>query len=289
MEERTKTSIKAIKVALAGNIVLALLKVSLGIIAKSIALISDGLDTTVDIVKTFVVYKGTKIASVPADINHPYGHGRAETVSSSIIGMSVVFAGVLVMIQSITNFGKTNAVDAIMFIGASISIIGKIFLSWYMAVIGKRVSNEAILANARDYLGDVFSSFAVVIGALLIRITGKVYFDNVASIAVAIIIIYMGFEILRPAVKEVMEEQDSPELIEKVEKIVSLCTKAENPHQIRIRKLGPYYIVDMHIEFPEDMSVKEAHKVVSNLENKIKEKVKEISEVIIHIEPLGNG
>lgn len=289
MEERTKTSVKAIKVALAGNVVLALLKVSLGIIAKSIALISDGLDTSVDIVKTFIVYKGTKIASVPADIDHPYGHGRAETVSSSIIGVSVVFAGALVMMQSITNFGKTNAVDTLMFIGASISIIGKIVLSWYMAVVGKRVLNEAILANAKDYLGDVFSSFAVVIGALLIRMTGKVYFDSVASIAVAIIIIYMGFGILRPAVKEVMEEQDSPELIEKVEEIVSSCTKAENPHHIRIRRLGSYYIVDMHIEFPKNMSVKEAHEVVSNLENNIKQEVKEISEVIIHIEPLGNG
>lgn len=289
MEERTKTSVKAIKVALAGNVVLALLKVSIGIIAESFALISDGLDSLVDIVKAFVVYKGTKIASVPVDIDHPYGHGRAETVSSGIIGMSVVFTGALVMTQSIINFGKTNAVDTLMFIGASISIIGKIVLSRYMAVIGKRVLNAAILANAKDYLGDVLSSFAVVIGAILIRMTGKVYFDSVASIAVATIIIYMGIGILKPAVKEVMEEQDSPELIEKVEEIVSLCKKAENPHHIRIRRLGSYYIVDMHIEFPKDMSVKEAHEVVSNLENKIKQEVKEISEVIIHIEPLGNG
>lgn len=287
MEDRLRIGTNALRVAISGNIFLALIKVSLGIIGHSIALISDGVDTTIDIAKNAIAFRGTKIAAQPADKLHPYGHGRAETITSSIIGISVLFAGIVVLVQSIQNFGKTNAQDMLMFIGAIVSITGKILLSVYMIKIGKSISNSAIIANAKDYLGDVLSSMAVLIGALLIRITGKVYYDSIASMIVSIVIMYMGYEILKPSVREMMEEQDNPDIIKKVEDIVSKCAKADNPHKIRTSRLGSYYIVDMHIEFPENMSVKEAHEVVDELERKIKEGVQEVHEVIIHIEPKG--
>lgn len=289
MDDRTNNSIKAVKVSIAGNVFLALLKLTLGIFAHSIALISDGLDTAVDIVKVFVVFRGINIAAKPADNLHPYGHGRAETIASSIIGVSVIFAGLLIIIQSIQSFGKTNAMDTLMFIGAGASIAGKVFLSKYMMTVGKKLSNQAITANAKDYLGDVFSSTAVVISALLIRLTGRKYFDSIASIVVALIIIYMGYKIIEGGAKEMMEEQDNPEIMEKVENIVNECTNAKNPHLIRMRRLGSYYIVDMHIEFPENMSVKESHNIVNSLEHRIREQLPEVQEVVIHIEPIGNG
>lgn len=289
MDDRTNNSIKAVKVGIAGNVFLALFKLTLGIFAHSIALISDGFDTAVDIVKVFVVFRGINIAAKPADNLHPYGHGRAETIASSIIGVSVIFAGLLIIIQSIQSFGKTNALDTLMFIGAGASIAGKMFLSNYMMTVGKKLSNQAITANAKDYLGDVFSSTAVVIGALLIRLTGKRYFDSIASIVVALIIIYMGYKIIEGGAKEMMEEQDNPEIMEKVENIVNECTNAKNPHLIRMRRLGSYYIVDMHIEFPENMSVKESHDIVNSLEHRIREQLPEVQEVVIHIEPIGNG
>jgi len=288
MDDRTNNSVKAVKVSIVGNVFLALLKLTLGIFAHSIALISDGLDTAVDIVKVFVVFRGINIAAKPADNLHPYGHGRAETIASSIIGVSVIFAGLLIIIQSIQSFGKTNAVDTLMFIGAGASIAGKVFLSKYMMTVGKKLSNQAITANAKDYLGDVFSSTAVVIGALLIRLTGRKYFDSIASIVVALIIIYMGYKIIEGGAKEMMEEQDNPEIVEKVENIVNECTNAKNPHLIRMRRLGSYYIVDMHIEFPENMSVKESHNIVNLLEHRIREQLPEVQEVVIHIEPIGN-
>lgn len=289
MDDRTNNSIKAVKVSIAGNVFLALFKLTLGIFAHSIALISDGLDTAVDIVKVFVVFRGINIAAKPADNLHPYGHGRAETIASSIIGVSVIFAGLLIIIQSIQSFGKTNALDTLMFIGAGASIAGKVFLSKYMMTVGKKLSNQAITANAKDYLGDVFSSTAVVIGALLIRLTGRKYFDSIASIVVALIIIYMGYKIIEGGAKEMMEEQDNPEIMEKVENIVNECTNAKNPHLIRMRRLGSYYIVDMHIEFPENMSVKESHDIVNSLEHRIREQLPEVQEVVVHIEPIGNG
>ncbi len=288
MEERTIKSLKAVKVGIAGNIMLAIFKVVLGILAHSIALISDGVDTAIDVVKSFIVYRGIKIAGEPPDSSHPYGHGRAETIASNIIGISVIFAGILIIIQSIATFGKTNALETLMLIGAGTSIIGKIILSTYMSQVGKKFSNQALLADAKDYLGDVFASSAVVVGALLIMFTGKTFFDGIASIMVALIIMYMGYKVLQPGLQEIMEEQDNPEIVEKIEQIVNEFPKAINPHLIRMSKLGSYYIVDMHLEFPGSMSIEESHRIVNMIEKEIKSKIPEVQDITIHVEPFGN-
>ncbi|MFU2158343.1 MAG: cation diffusion facilitator family transporter [Caldisericum sp.] len=284
MDERTHSGLTAVKIAMAVNTFLAILKVLLGVIANSIALIGDGLDTTVDVVKNIIVYKGTQIASRPPDFDHPYGHGRAETISSSIIGISVVLAGAFVMYEAIARFGKTEALDILMMIGATISIVGKIFLSAYMNIVGKRISNQALIANAKDYFGDILSSISVLLGGILIRFTGKSYFDSIASFFVAIIIIYMGYDILKPVISEIMEETDES-IADEVQKIISSFDSVCNPHQIRVRKFGSYYVIDLHLEFPKDMSVGDAHSIATEIEETIKKNIKNISEVIIHIEP----
>ena len=288
MEERTRIGLNAVRIAMAVNIFLAILKVLLGIFANSIALIGDGLDTTVDVVKNMIVYKGTEIAARPPDSEHPYGHGRAETISSSIIGVSVALAGAFVMYEAIARFGKTEAQDLLMMIGASVSILGKIFLSAYMSIVGKKTSNQALIANAKDYFGDILSSISVLLGGILIRVTNKSYFDSIASIFVALIIIYMGYDILKPAVSEIMEATDE-NVAREVEKIINDFDNICNPHQIRVRKLGSYYVVDLHLEFPQDMSVEDAHKIATEVEKKVKEQLNGVLEVIIHIEPCGEG
>ncbi len=284
MVEREAKSLKAIRIAMLVNTIIALIKVVLGVIGNSISLISDGIDTTIDIIKNIIVYKGTEIANRPPDLGHPYGHGRAETISSSIIGISVVLAGFFIIFEGISKFNKTEAVESLMVIGASISIVGKIFLSSYMSVVGKNTLNEALIANAKDYFGDILASSSVLIGGLLIKLTNKAFFDSIASFVVAGAIIYMGFDILKPAVLEIMETSNE-NIAQKVSEIIKGFDMVCNPHQIRVRKLGSYYIVDLHIELPKDMSVLESHRIATEIENKVKENIDCIYEVVIHIEP----
>lgn len=288
MEERTTNSLRAVKIGIAGNVFLAIFKILLGIVAHSIALISDGIDTAIDVAKSLIVFRGIRIASEPPDISHPYGHGRAETIASNIIGISVIFAGILIIIEAIATFGKTTAVETIMMTGAGISIIGKTILSTYMSRVGKKYSNQALLADAKDYLGDVLASSAVVVGGLLILITGKKFFDGIASIAVAIIIMYMGYKVMQPGMQEIMEEQDNPEIASKIEKIVEKYPEAINPHLIRMSKLGSYYIVDMHLEFRGNMSIDESHDIVNHIEKEIKDTVGKVKDITVHVEPFGH-
>lgn len=288
-EARTLQSLKAIKIGIYGNIVLALLKIALGILGLSISLIADGIDTIADVVKSIFVYRAVKISSRPPSREYPYGYGRAETIITNIVGMSVIFAGILIFIESAGDFHKSQAIGMLMIVGAVISILGKIALSAYMFKIAKKFNNQALLANAKDYLSDVFASVAVLVGGLLVALTRISYFDPLASIVVSGIIGYMGFEIVKSGIPEIMEKNENSKMIEEIYRIVKDTPYTFHPHKIRIRKLGPYYLVDMHVELPGQISLKKAHEITTYIEKKVKEELKDVREIIIHEEPIGNG
>ena len=289
MEIRTEQSLKAVKIGIYGNVVLALFKIAVGVLALSVALIADGVDTVSDVVKSIFVYRAIKMASLPPSSEYPYGYGRAETVVTNMVGMSVVFAAILIFMESIKDFGKSDAIGYLMVIGATVSIVGKVGLSLYMFRVGKSYSNQAVLANAKDYLSDVFSSAAVLIGGVLIRFTNNTNFDPFASIFVSVLIGYMGVEIVKASIPEIMEKKEAPEIIEGIDIVVKETPYAFHPHLVRIRKLGPYYLVDMHVELPGKMSLKKSHEVVTHIEKQIKVHFPQVKDVIIHSEPIGEG
>jgi cation diffusion facilitator family transporter len=289
MEERTKKSLKAVKIGIFGNVLLAILKITLGVIGSSIALISDGIDTTMDVAKSILVYQSIKVAALPPDSEHPYGHGRAETIVANIVGISVIFAGFLIAQESFMDFGQHHVMAIMMIVGASISIVGKFVLSFYMFVIGKKFSNQAVIADAKDYMSDVFASVAVLVGGILILLTKMAIFDPIASLTVAALIVYMGIDVIKAGLPELMEKQEDPELVKSIEEIAKAQESVMNPHLVRIRKLGSYYLVDMHIELPGKMHLKHVHEIMTVLEHDIKERFPQIKEIIIHAEPIGGG
>lgn len=289
IEERTKKSLRAVKIGIAGNVALAIFKMILGILAGSIALISDAVDTTMDVAKSVLVFQGIKIAAMPPDEDHPYGHGRAETVVSNIVGTSVIFAGIMILWETLSNFGQTNAAGMIMVVASGVSIVGKVILSAYMFRVGKKFDNQALTADAKDYFSDVFASVAVLVGGLLIYLTGNEIFDGISSIVVSVLIAYMGYDILKSGIPEVMEKQDAPQMTSGIERMARETPNVINPHNIRIRKLGHYYLVDMHVELPGRMMLDESHRIATDLEHRIKNEFPQIRDVIIHTEPVGNG
>ncbi len=288
-KQRFEKSKRVISVGIFVNSLLALIKLILGMWAHSIALTGDGIDSAVDVLKNIIGFQGMRIASRPPDKDHPYGHGRAETIVSNIIGLSVLIAGIAVLWSAVSSFGfgKVTITEQMMVVGATISIAGKIFLSRYMTKEGKKLSDPILMANAKDYLGDVVSSLAVLFGGLMIFLTGKAYFDNIASIIVSLIIMYMGFDVLRASVGEFMEKQENPEIESKIREVVKEIPGAFNPHLIRVRRLGSYYVVDMHLEFPKEMSVDESHAIMTDIEEKIKSQMPDVYDVTIHSEPNG--
>ncbi len=288
MEERTKKSLRAVKIGIYGNAILAVFKILLGVVSGSIALISDGVDTTMDVAKSILVYQSIRVAGRPPDAEHPYGHGRAETIVANIVGISVIFAGFLIAQESFADFGHHDVIAMIMIVGASVSIVGKFFLSFYMFKTGKKFSNQAVTADAKDYMSDVFASVAVLVGGLLVLLTGMTIFDPIASIVVAILIVWMGIDVIKTGIPELMEKQD-PAMTAIIEKIVKQQEYVFNPHLVRVRKLGSYYIVDMHVEIPGKMRLQHVHEIMTSIEDNIKKELPDVKEVTIHAEPIGGG
>jgi len=286
---RTYQSLKAVKIGIFGNIILAIFKIILGIFSFSFALIADGIDTTSDVVKSVLVYRAVKIASRPPSLDYPYGYGRAETIVTSVVGMSVLFTAILIFIEALKDIEKSEVIGSLMIVGALISILGKVGLSFYMLHIGKKFSNQALLANAKDYFSDVFASGAVLVSGVLILLSGNPIFDPLASIVVSGIIGYMGVEIVKSSIPEIMEKEPSPEMVNAIDRIVKNIPYTFHPHLVRIRKLGPYYLVDMHVELPGRMSLKKSHEIVTSIEKHIKGQLPNVKEVIIHAEPIGEG
>lgn len=288
MEERTKKSLRVVTVGIYGNAILAVFKILLGVISGSIALISDGVDTIMDVAKSILVYQGIRVAGRPPDVEHPYGHGRAETIVANIVGISVIFAGFLIAQESFADFGHHDVIAIIMIVGASVSIVGKFFLSYYMFKMGKKFSNQAVIADAKDYMSDVFASVAVLVGGVLVLLTGMMIFDPIASLAVAVLIVLMGIDVIKAGIPELMEKQD-PKMTAVIEKIVKKQEYVFNPHLIRVRKLGSYYIVDMHVEIPGKMRLQHVHSIMTSIEDEIKKDLPDVKEVTIHAEPIGGG
>ena len=287
--DRTYQSLKVVKIGIYGNIILAIFKIVLGIFSFSFALIADGIDTTSDVVKSMLVFRAVKIASKPPSSDYPYGYGRAETIVTSVVGTSVLFTAILIFIEAIKGIEKPEVIGSLMVIGALVSILGKIVLSFYTFHVGKKFSSQVLLANAKDYLSDVFASGAVLIGGVLILLTHDPIFDPLASIIVSGIIGFIGVEIVKSSIPEIMEKESSPEMVNAVDRIVKEIPYAFHPHLVRIRKLGPYYLVDMHVELPGEMSLKKSHEIVTSIENHIKRQLPNVKEVIIHAEPIGEG
>lgn len=291
--EREKISTRSSLISIIVNTLLALLKIFTGFITNSMAILADGLDTATDILTSFMTLIAGKIANKPPDIKHPYGHERAETIATKIVSLVIIYAGFEVLIGSIKRLiNKEIIIENAIYIViiAFISVVSKFLLYKYRMSVGKKINSNAIIADAMNMKNDILTSSSVLIGIAVLYFTGIWWLDPLIAILVSIMILKTGFEQFMESSNEFMES--SPELKEIYNIVINeakSCNCVKNPHKIRARKFGYKIFVDMHIELPPDMTVKEANDITAKLEKKIKEKNNSIRDIVIHIEPYGNA
>lgn len=291
-EERGELAKKGSYVGIIGNLMLALLKFSIGILSGSLAIIADGIDTSTDIITSFLTLIAAKISNKPADFSHPYGHERAETITTKILSIIVLFAGYQVLVSAIKNLlsgNKTIENPLWVLLVAAISVIIKYLLYNYKLKIGKKINSSSFIADALNMRNDIFTSLAVFIGILIFYFTGIPWIDSVIAIFVSIIIFKVGIEMFIETSDELMD--GSKELGDIYKMIINICdeySEIQNPHKIRVRKSGFVYFLEFHIEVNPNMIIKEANKLTFKLEKEIKEYNPYIKDIIIHVEPFEN-
>ncbi|WP_230499395.1 cation diffusion facilitator family transporter [Sutcliffiella rhizosphaerae] len=289
--ERFKKAEFAALVGVFGNVILAVFKAWIGIIANSRALIADAAHSASDIVGSFAVYIGLKAAKRPPDEDHPYGHGKAENIAAIIVAVLLLIVGFEIGKSSFQAFFKPIDPPKIIAIYAVIiSIIAKEAMFQYKHRLGKRIKSDAIIVNAYEHRSDVYSSIAVLIGIAgavfggNIGIEWLVYLDPVAGIVVAIIIIKiawkLGSESIHSTLDHVLHEEDT----EKFRVIVQSVPEVMKIDSLHAREHGHYVIIDLKISVNPYITVEAGHLIGKKVKARLLES-KEVQDVFVHINP----
>jgi cation diffusion facilitator family transporter len=277
--------------AMLGNVILAVLKIAAGIESESLAVIGDGIDTSVDVLIAVMTLVVARVIARPADAGHPWGHGRAETVATALLSFILFFAGAQLMLNSASTiiFGKRRDVPgSLALIVTIISIIGKIILAWSQYLFGKKADSPMLKANAKNMSGDVVISAGVLIGLFLSILTGIGLIDSVAAFLVGIWVIKAAVEIFMEANAELMDGGSEKEFYRAVFEAVHSVPGAGNPHRTRMRRIAGFWDIDIDIEVDPSLTIREAHAIASAVERAIKERVEAVYDIMVHVEPAGN-
>jgi len=290
MDNHPNTIVKASWVGVIGNALLSLLKIVIGIISGSLAVIADGIDSASDIVTSLITLFTARILMRPPNIRYPYGYMKADTIATKALAFVILFAGAQLAISTVRNFleGTERELPGMLAIYVTIvSIIGKFLLARHQQRVGKQTNSEMLKANARNMQNDILISVSVLIGLVFTFLLEMPVLDSITALFVSIWILKVGFQIFMQTNRDLMDANTEPELYNTVFNAVESVEGAANPHRVRIRKIGNYYMVAMDIEVDEEISIQQAHEICILVENSIRQRVKNVFDIMIHIEPAG--
>jgi len=289
--KREQQIIRASWWAITGNALLAFLKLAAGIISGSFAVIADGIDSVSDIVSSVVVLVAARIIAKPPNIKFPYGYKKADTVATKVLSFMIFFAGAQLAYSTVQLLiaGESMEIPGKLAIWVTvISIGGKLVLSLLLFRTGKKVESTMLIAIARNMRNDILLSVSVLASLIFTMILEEPIIDRIIALLISMFIMYEGFRIFMKSNIDLMDGIDNTELYKKLFESVHLVKGAHNPHRVRARKIGHYYMINLDVEVDPELSVKEAHDIAKNVEDSIKSNLRNIYDIMVHVEPLGN-
>jgi cation diffusion facilitator family transporter len=278
------------KVTLVGSLVdflLGVAKIIVGWLAHSQALIADGVHSLSDLATDFLVLYAAKHAHRAADEDHPYGHGRIETLAT--VGLGIALIGVALGI-AYDAMRRMNSPDLLLNPGwialsvAALSVVAKEAIYHYTRNAAKRLRSNMLMANAWHSRSDAISSIVVVIGVAG-AMMGYSYLDSVAAIAVAVMISKIGFELVRDSTKELIDTALEPEVTDAIRSEVFNIDGVRALHMLRSRRSGGDALIDLHIQVDPRISVSEGHQIGDTVRRQLLERIEEVTDVTVHIDP----
>ena len=277
--------------ALFGNFALATAKIITGFYAGSLALIGAGIDSLMDVVIAIMTLFVSRIISRPADEEHPWGHGRAETVATALLSFMLFFAGGQLILSSGRDilFGAEREVPAMpALIVTAISIVVKLLLAWSQFMFGKKADSPMLKANAKNMSADVLLSVGVLIGLGLSIFFNVGVIDSWAAAFVGLWIIKAALGIFLEANTELMDGGSNKAFYKLVFDAANSVEESGTPHRVRMRRIAGMWDIDIDIEIPPNKTVLEAHWIAYKVEKAIKARIENVYDIMVHVEPAGN-
>lgn len=288
---RERKIIKASWIAVVGNALLSILKIIVGVMAGSFAVIADGIDSASDVLTSLITLFTAHIISRPPDLKYPYGYNKADTIATKLLAFIIFFAGAQLAISTsgkLINPTETGIPDNIAIYVILISIIGKYALAFYLSKTGKSIDSQMLIANARNMQNDVVISLSVLAGLIFTFILKLPIIDLITAFLVSIYIMFIAFKIFMQSNRDLMDGIDDPNIYQKIIVAAKSISGVSNPHRIRVRKMAHQYVVALDVEIDGSISLLDAHELSSQVESEIKKVIPNVYDVLVHPEPIGN-
>ncbi|WP_456268654.1 cation diffusion facilitator family transporter [Kushneria sp. AK178] len=253
----------------------------------SVALLSDALESLVNVVTAVAALIAIRVAAMPADDNHPYGHHKAEFFSAVLEGVMIIIAALLILREAVTGLMDPQPL-ALPTLGIVISLAATVINAvWSRALIhfGRRERSPALVADGRHLFTDVITSAGVIVGVVLAMTTGWWLLDPLVAIIVAINILWSGAKVIRESLSGLMDEAVSPETLARIHGVIASTGEgAVEAHDVRTRHAGRATFVDFHLVVPGDTTVFHAHEICDRIEVGLRQALGDVR-VTIHVEP----
>ena len=286
-DERYRAMRNVTLVGTAVDALLAVLKLVVGVLANSAALVADGVHSLSDLVTDFFVLFAARHSNRAADAQHPYGHGRFETVATVLLGMALILVAIGITWDSIHRLFNPEDLltpGAWALVIAALSIVLKEWIYHYTMRVAKRIKSEMLKANAWHSRSDAISSVVVVIGVAG-TMAGLEYLDAVAAVVVGVMVAKIGWDLVRQSVYELVDTALDPERVEMIRREILSVGGVRELHMLRTRRMGSEALVDVHVIVDQALSVSEGHFIGERVRKRLLECIEEVADVTVHVDP----
>ena len=267
------------------NLILFAIKLMVGITIHSIALIADAFHTLADSVSSFIIIVGFTVSKKPADVEHPYGHGRAEYISTLILSLMIVVTGVEFIRSSVGLIYSPSILQSTpLMIGIVLgTVVVKEIMARISANLGFIIDSDMLKADAWHHRSDVFSSLAPIVSMVLAN-AGKEQWDGILGIVVGLFIIWIGFTVGRKAIDSLLGIPPGPQLVKKIRSLSRSMEGIIDVHSIIVHSYGIKRFISLHMEVDQDKSQIDSHKLAGRVRDRLKEGLH--ANVIVHVDPV---
>jgi cation diffusion facilitator family transporter len=278
----------AARLAFITSLTLLLAKFGAYYLTDSKAVLSDAIESIINVVTAAFLMLSISVSSKPVDENHPYGHGKIESFSAGLEGGLIIIAAIIILVEAVPVFFAPQPPRNL---GAGLYILGgagiiNLIVGTYLLRAGRKYKSDALSADGRHLLTDFYTSAGVIIGLLLYNFTGYAWLDPLVACLVALNIFIPGIKLFTRSFKNLMDEAD-PELLERIVQGLNTIKKPGwlYPHKLRALRSGRYHHVDLHISLPHYWTLIQVHETEQEITTALLEAIGEEGDIMIHVDP----
>jgi cation diffusion facilitator family transporter len=285
---KEKILIRTSWISTIGNLILSVSKIAIGLLAGSLAVLGDGLDSATDVVISIVMIFTARIINKPPSQKYVYGYEKAEGIATKVLSLVIFYAGMQMFFSSIKSISISDAKELPSTLAIYVtvfSIIGKLILAYYQYKQGKKIDSSLLMANAINMRNDVLISIGVLTGLIFTFVFKLPILDTITGLIISIFIIRSSISIFMDSNIELMDGVKDESIYKKIFDAVEKVPNASNPHRVRSRMVGSLYMIAMDVEADGSMTLDEAHEIANQVEDSIKQSIENIYDIVVHVEP----